>query len=454
MGHGPCDLFNKQTPLIGPGGRPTSDDQIIGDHAWRLLKSFNFDAKELRGIGIQVQKLESNSGSSDTSGGQAVLPFKAQPQPPINDVKGSTGTSRDIFHKPEIVVQPPSQDVTIDDPVKTSHTFDLPSFSQVDMTVLEALPRDLREELENEYRRRSTSPFVSRGPVANNISHQVTAAAAAPVQPLNINNKNNRQSVGPSVFPQKPKSETNYKRITRQLAPRSRATVSPAKSALYAWALPKKNKTMSVSISEAKLRDLGLDPEVFAVLPIKVQHEQLVMARLIKAKGSLPEPPAERKILKAPKAQLPPDFVTYRAPNPKARHIQPPFLRQQGKTKNEKLYFTETDDIQRILETWLTTYRHWVPKEKDVDFLSKYLFQSVDRSKATDVGVERAIAVMKWWLVLSRRFWPASEYLEEEDFDSSQRDPVGEAWWDAFRRVKDGMDAIARKRFGGRLSLR
>ena len=450
MGHGPCDLFNKQTPLIGPGGRPTNDDQIIGDHAWRLLKSFNFDAKELRGIGIQVQKLETISGSSDISGGQALLPFKAQPQPPINGAKCSTGTSKDILHKPEIVVQLPSQDLTSDDTVKPS-TFDLPSFSQVDMTVLEALPRELREELENEYRRRSTSPFVSGGPSANNTSRQVTAAAVAPVQLSK--NKNDRQSLGPSVLPQKPKSETNYKRITRQLAPRSRGTVSPTKSTLYAWALPKKKNTR-VSISEAKLKDLGLDPEVFAVLPIKVQREQLVMARLIKAKGCLPEAPTERKILKAPKAQLPPGFVTYRAPNPKARHIQPPFLRQQGKTKNEKLYFTETDDIQRIVETWLTTYRHWAPKEKDVEFLSKYLLQSVDRSKATDVGVERAIAVMKWWLVLSRRFWPASEYLEEEDYVSSQRDPVGEAWWDAFRRVKDGMDGIARRRFGGRLSLR
>ena len=78
----------------------------------------------------------------------------------------------------------------------------------------------------------------------------------------------------------------------------------------------------------------------------------------------------------------------------------------------------------------------------------------MDRSKVTDVGVERAIAVMKWWLVLSRGFWPASEYLEEEDFISSQRDPltVGEAWWNAFRRVisKDVMNAIARRRFGGR----
>ena len=267
-----------------------------------------------------MQKLETNWGSSDTSGGQAVLPFKAQPQPPINDAKGSIGTSKDILHKPEIVVQPPSQDnVTIVDPVKLSHTFDLPSFSQVDMTVLEALPRDLREELENEYRRRSTSPFVSGAPAAN---YQVTAAAA-PVETLN--NKKDRRSVGPSVFPPKPKNETNYKRITRQLAPHSRAMVLPTKSTLYAWTFPKK-KTR-VGISEAKLKDLKLDPEIFTV-PIK---------SLSGRSSTLPEPNFHQ--------------VSSLNVHPKARHIQPPFLRQQGKTNNEKLFFTETNDIQRILET-------------------------------------------------------------------------------------------------------
>jgi len=100
------------------------------------------------------------------------------------------------------------------------------------------------------------------------------------------------------------------------------------------------------------------------------------------------------------------------------------------------------------------TYRHWAPRDKDVEFLSKYLVQSVDRAKATDVGVERAVAVMKWWLVLLRRFFPASEYLDEDDLASSQRDSVGEAWWDACQGVQDEMDKITRKRFGGRLSYR
>ncbi len=63
-------------------------------------------------------------------------------------------------------------------------------------------------------------------------------------------------------------------------------------------------------------------------------------------------------------------------------------------------------------------------------------------------------AVMKWWLVLLRRAFPADENLDEDDLKSSQRNHVGEAWWEAFRRVKSDMDAIAKERFGGKLSLR
>ena len=34
----------------------------------------------------------------------------------------------------------------------------------------------------------------------------------------------------------------------------------------------------------------------------------------------------------------------------------------------------------------------------------------------------KLIADINWWLVLSRRFWFASEYLEEEGFIFSQRE--------------------------------
>ncbi|KAF4614910.1 hypothetical protein D9613_003349 [Agrocybe pediades] len=446
LGHGICDLFNKQMPLIGPGGKATSDDQIIGDHAWRLLKLFNFDPRELRGIGIQIQKLESASTANAAPPGQKVLPFKLKP--------AAVGTSKDAGASHSIPQSTSKKDEqTNGDPVKPSTvTFDLPSFSQVDRSVFDALPRDVREELENEYKRRSASPFTSAAPVPDSRRLNNRPLAGASIFPT-------RRSVTPSVFPQRPLA--NHKRITQQLAPRSRAAISPRKSILSVWAAKEQEKqakkAAGVQISDAALRELKLDPEVFRALPKKIQREQLTRARILRDKGYIPEPPAERKILKPKKHELPPGYVVYRAPKPKARHPQPPFLRQQGKDKKEKLYFTETDDIQRIVETWVTTYQHWAPREKDVEFLAKFLIQSVDRERATDVGVERAVAVMKWWLVLLRRLFPASEFYEDDsddDENAMHRNKVGEAWWDALHGVQRKMDEVTRKRFGGRLSYK
>jgi DNA repair protein REV1 len=448
LGHGSCDLFNKQIPLIGPGGRATSDEQIIGEHAWRLLKSFNFDPKELRGLGIQVQKLESASSTAHAPPGQAMLPFKR---------KGPAEAAGPSTTEPEIRVQPPSQgnnDITKIAVETSKHTvtFDLPSFSQVDMSVFHALPQDVRKELESEYKRRSASPF----PNAAGPAPKPAAASTSSFLP------HNKRPGAPNIFPRNPRGgRPNFKRISKQLAPRNAPAVSPGKSYLMRLLEQQKERKMRRNpkrhIPDAKLRDLNLDPEVFNLLPRRIQDEQLIMARILKEKGSLPSPPAERKILKPRKPEWPPGWVPYRPPNPKSRWVQPPFLKQytQGQGgKKEKLCFSETDDVQRVLETWVTTYRHWAPREKDVEYLAKYLLATVDGYAASDVGVERGIAVMKWWLVLLRRFWPGSELYEEDEPDGSQTDWVGEAWWATFRKIKERMDVVARKKFGGCLSLR
>lgn len=433
-------------PLLGPSGRATSDEKIIGDHAWKLLKSFYFDPKELRGIGIHIQKLEptTSSSSSTNEEGQATLLFKPKRFPQIETSKETNQSVTSPANQIQVIVDPvkPKTDVRHH---KNENLPDLPSFSQVDKSVFEALPRELREELENEYKRRS-SPFSG----ADATKSASRAPSAAP--------PNLRRSMTPNVFPQgrgTKNNSMNVRWITQQLAPRIRTSISPEKSSLYSWAqaLKPKNKR-GINVSEKALRELNLDPEVFFELPIQVQSEQLAMARILRDKGTIPEPPPERKVLKPRKHELPPDFVPYIAPKPKARHPTPPCLRQH--VKGQKLAFTETDDVQRVVETWVMTYHKWAPREKDVEFLSKYLMQSVDRSVATDVGVERAVKVMKWWLVLLRRLFPASEVIDDDDdlLTLSQRDAIGEAWWATFRKVKEQMDQVTRKRFGGGLALR
>ncbi|KAF5386916.1 hypothetical protein D9615_002002 [Tricholomella constricta] len=427
LGHGACDLYNKQISLIGPGGRATSDERVIGEHAYRILRSFNFDPKELRGIGIQIQKLEKPS-SGGTGVKQAVLPFRSAPSPKKPMPPPAA---------PQIHVHPPSDDIP--QPVEQessakAQAVDLPSFSQLDMEVFNALPNDVRKELENEYQRRSTSPFVA-GP------------APAPAAPARLAGPIRKDIFPKNIVVKGP----NYQQIVRQQRPWNRPSISPAKNPLF----KKKARAGASKLSDAALQKLNIDPEVFRGLPPALQHEQLTMLRLIKERGKIPSPPSKRKVLKPRKRKPIPAHLLWRAPAPQARWVTPPILRQQGKQKKEKFFFTETGDIQGAIEGWMNTYRRWAPKEKDIEFFTKYLVASVDGEKHTDVGVERAVAILKWWLVLLRRYWGGSEYVDDEGYmDPSQGDPVGEAWWKAFRETKEKMDVVARERFGGRLSLR
>ncbi len=434
MGHGICETFAKQVQLVAPGGRATSDDKIIGEHAWRLLKGFKFDPKELRGIGIQIQKLENNS---DIFEGQAVLPFKSveSPQKGADVVSISAPAVATV-----ITVQPPSQDADIVEIVRPSKengplvSVDLPSFSQVDMSVFEALPKDVRQELEMEYKRRSITPALAPGPILNRSPSMPVAHKAK----ITIKG-------------------TNVRRITRQLAPKSRAGLSSTKSKLFT----KPDKAFAVKVSQAELRKLDIDPSVFAALPVELQREQLAFARQAKAPGGSGLVFGGNRIVIKPRNRFRRNRPLFRQPPPKARYRDIPSLKRQGRSKGEKLYFTDKDDIQEVIEAWVNGFTEYPPNQKDVDFFAKYLVHCVDHSRSGDSSLEQAIAVAKWWLVLLRRNFGLWEHVSAEDLGIVEKregqytsEFVGRVWWNAFREVKKKMDAVARKRFGGSLSLR
>ena len=146
-----------------------------------------------------------------------------------------------------------------------------------------------------------------------------------------------------------------------------------------------------------------------------------------------------------------------RPPPPQAKYLVPPTLKQQGKTKGEKLYFTQTDDVQDVIEAWVDRFKEHLPNEKDVEFFAKFLVQCVDSTRSTDAGVEKAIAVMKWWLVLLRRHFSLWEHAAGDNDGNSRpgtSEFTGRAWWKAFHHVKGQLDTAARRKFGGCLSLR
>lgn len=445
LGHGICETFTKQAQLVAPGGRPTSDDKIIGEHAWRLLKSFNFDPKELRGIGIQILKLEKPSGEVDAEPGQAVLPFRR-----IDIAKSSEpgDNVRTLSNVVDRTVQQvlPTEDVTpIPEPTKQGALeamLDLPNFSQVDRSIFDALPEDIRAELEAEYQRRSIPP-------------EPTVVPPSPVkQPEEKKLMLPGRPVKKVMFkePERP----NLSRITRQLAPRSRSALPGNKSTLF------NNKTRFVTranVTDTELRRLGIDPTVFAVLPPDLQREQLAGARFKKTGKMGVTFPTQRKRLrpivlrrKGPRKR--PKYVP--PPPPKAEYPEAVALRQQGKTKGEKLSFTEKDDLQNVIEQWIRGFIDHPPNQRDVDYFAKFLARCVDGS--SDYGFENAVAVVKWWLVLIRRHFGEWEGLHYEANVKPKKpyttEVVGRVWWRAFREVKAKIDTAAKKRFGGCISLR
>ncbi|KAK0200352.1 hypothetical protein DFS33DRAFT_1387562 [Desarmillaria ectypa] len=432
LGHGTCDVFNKQGPLADPSGRATNDENVISDHAWRMLKSFNFDPKELRGIGIQIQKLE----SKDTviNPGQKTLPFLVESNP-------KKDVSRPV-EQPPSAVEPTTQGIRPSAP-----SWDLPSFSQVDKSVYDALPEDVRGELDQEYKRRSESPFVPPPPNRYPTAYVPLLSSRAKSVPA------------PSFFPQlKRMPNVNVKRITQQLASRNRPVYSSNKKSSFFGKRMGMGTTAKFRMTDDDLRKFDIDPEVFFALPKNVQREQLTRARLLKQEGGIPEVSDEHKSLRPRKRLYSLDGI-YRAPPPQAKYPDVPVLRQRGKEKGEKLSFTEADDIQNIIEAWVTRFTKRPPNTKDVEFFSKFLVRSVDCDTVSGVGVEKAIAIVKWWLVLLRRNWRDFEHetFEPHEHDSEEtrtRRVVAEAWWKTFRDVKEEMDVVARRKFGGKLSLR
>lgn len=73
LGHGKCDTFNKSTIF----GVATHSAQTIGKEAVSVLRQFKFSPGDLRGLGVQLQKLEPLKPSGAPDGSQRRLDFGA-----------------------------------------------------------------------------------------------------------------------------------------------------------------------------------------------------------------------------------------------------------------------------------------------------------------------------------------------------------------------------------------
>ncbi|KAK3929278.1 DNA repair protein Rev1 [Frankliniella fusca] len=159
MGHGVCDSITRSSTL----SRPVGDAIAIAGEVLLMMKKLNFNANDLRGIGIQISRLESTNSASSGALDKFLLkngtnPTKSPPKfQDIATVSKETSTlpkispkkNKTITHKGTVGI-----DKFMKVKKKTARKDDvtkLPPPKDIDLEVLEALPDDIRNELLEAY---------------------------------------------------------------------------------------------------------------------------------------------------------------------------------------------------------------------------------------------------------------------------------------------------------------
>ncbi|XP_028981716.2 DNA repair protein REV1 isoform X3 [Esox lucius] len=182
-GHGICDNLARSVTLA----QTTDSGQLIACEVIKLFHTMSLEVRDLRGVGLQVQLLE--GAHSDPSGPKSrsirdmllaprppaqQSPAQPRPSDPPPDALDSTtnqerrssarvpagvSTTRPLSPAEPIPGtskgEPPP---TIHTPTRTrlNLSIEVPSPSQVDRSVLEALPAELREQVESSWTHRET----------------------------------------------------------------------------------------------------------------------------------------------------------------------------------------------------------------------------------------------------------------------------------------------------------
>ncbi|GAA5909801.1 hypothetical protein JCM6882_002678 [Rhodosporidiobolus microsporus] len=481
LGHGWCDTTTKPSGLVGPNGA-TDDPTIIADTAVKLLRSCAFPPHELRGIGIQLQKLERDGrpvdavrekGQGTLSFGAAPLkaPVKSRPTPLPVPLPDRTPSPADAPPSVDAPPPRPRADATLPPPAPT-----LPPPPQQRRTP----PTPLRKEpsiivLDSDDEDDAT-PTDSRSSRTSRSPQPASVAAAKPPPPppaKRVPAKRQPEPYIPSMFRPTKKS----------VAPPSTAG----------------------SISDKELRRLGVEPAVYHELPPDFQREALAQAR-----GALPPPAKKSKTAKgkevdpppAPVADLTPSSSSPAAsasrpdvivlpPTPDAAPTETQRVRDifgddtwgamGSRTQKEAVRFLQRQDAlsvkgnrststssssrpsapvkdvkirlpprfdgQSDLDSICDSVEQWVdeaqdgPSNDDLEALGRFVEKCAKREKGHDL--KKATDVMQWW----------SCVIEGAHGSRGMAEGAGRVWWERFEEVLGRLEWVVLKETGCRLKL-
>lgn len=467
LGHGWCETFNRSTAIANKGGSATDDAGVLALESVKLLRAMKLDPKELRGVGIQITKLDGEVGP-ERAAGQGTLSFGVKRKRFEGKDGGEDTTSGDVTPdlatedpdpgvvatvKPDEMSIEPSATTTlvpsiesIPPPARSTPPLTrrraslresiagpsrLPASSDgIDPEFLAALPEDLRQEVKRDYK----------------LSKQ-TAAADPAEQP--------REAEMPET-PPKAREKHAAAHITRQLRPKLKTQMKAAAVAdlpLYgAWARAGE-KAEAIDLTEndddevggyrlSEIRELGLDPGVFKELPEDLRKEIIEEERRKNRQRQVLYRPADTSRLKSVDRDTTRTGSLSPARSSRAGSAAPhgrPLVAVSLLPKPSLLKATSLPDILDTIDRWIDSRKGGPPAERDAAKVKLYLVKCLD--EGVGVGaVENAVEVLRHMRLEIEDRWPT----ENE---------AGQAWWNTWRDFVRAVNERAVLRFGAPLRL-
>ncbi|KAJ9648967.1 deoxycytidyl transferase [Coniosporium tulheliwenetii] len=454
LGHGKCDTYNKSVVL----GVATNAKDVLTKEALSILKGFGFSPGELRGIGVQMTKLEPLKGTADgqLESSQRRLQFKAnkkpkpavkEPEDPITDdietpKKPKAPPDQVVFGAEQLNHSSPSRK-----PLNTLGTqFILPT--QVDPKVLAELPEDIRTKLAKHRPRTADQSILPQSPRKVRTVHIQPSKKIAPPPllkrgrgrpPRALENKN-RDGSNSTL------TQSNFlpaRRLTRQLSYEDATTPGT---------------TDTEGEGDAAVGEDEVSAEFLAALPEDIRREVLDEQRRARLKrkagldlGAAPARKRARPVSAGAGAAAPAQaqgmLSDGQALEPGAQRVlrlEPRPPRPRFTTK--KLWRLE--DLRRAIRQWYDAFGAEGPYEEDVDALVVYLGKVVGEER----DMAKAVAVVKWmaW-VLDEGGGPADG--NGDGFRDGGVKVQSPEWAKALDRIKQGVQEAVEARGLGKVDL-
>ncbi|KAI1112474.1 impB/mucB/samB family protein [Nemania sp. NC0429] len=463
LGHGKCDTFNKSASF----GVATHDHQVLAKEAVSILRFYNFSPGDLRGLGVQLTKLEPIKAShSGPDGSQKKLNFgtfqtvgsaKKPAQDPIQDanvadqhrerciipdpiVDGPLTPRKPKLHGPHpalMIAQAGDRDVKAHMPLNIAGTqFILPS--NPDSAVLAELPQDIRSKLMAQGRARSSSVAQDGMSTKSRTQSPDLVNEIPPEFDPEVFNAlpedmkaeiltSYKQRPAQARPPQSPRKDrliqlTKKTTPTKRRGPRPKERLADANAGIVQTSLfPRKQA------DDARLEEVEeLDPEFLVELPEDVRNEILEDHRRRKAQRLGLD-------LKINPKRNQDDDGDDSLPGGQTR-LQ--FLPRPPKISFAGGKATTLTAIRDMLSSWYGETSEEGPHQRDVQMFAKYLAKVIIEERDMD----KAQKLIRWL-----------DFLVDED--GSAEHPGKAAWRAVVRDVKEEAQKAVQSRGLGPLSI-